>query len=408
MRSLPLAAALLLLAGCAAPTVQPGTAAGAPPPWTILPLGAPCPYFCEPSLAALPDGSVAVLSNGALSLAPRVDAAFAPRELPKVPREAFPGSFQNDGLVQAGPDGRLYFSALLTYYDPQTQSLLLDGLQVASSADGGKSWDRDAYLGAATTPTHPGLGADRQWLTFGKPGEVYLSYQQVGAVLTYGPLAPAQPYLPAPPGSMRVAASSDGGATFTDFREASAGERSYRIIGAGATDAGGRLAVPYNTGDGPKAALSDDHGATFRQVAIAGGGADFFPRLETLADGSWAATWKSNDERVLASVSADRGEHWSAPTEWGANATSSPWLVALPGGFGIAWLTVRGEGAYTVMAGREQGGARSVWAVANLTAPKGARSYTDFVHAAALPDGRMAILFADTKERHAFLAVAPA
>src|SRR5688572_16907556 len=183
---------------------------GAARNWTTVELPLGCAYFCEPTVAIDAGGAILVRS-GQMAISLDGGASFEPRSPPPLPQAAPPGSFQNDGLVQAGPDGRFYFSALITYYSPELQSIVLDGLQVASSADDAVTWDVDTYLSAATTPQSTGLGADRQWLTFGGPGEVYLGYQQVRAALVYHPtLADPASRVPPPPGEIQVAASQDG------------------------------------------------------------------------------------------------------------------------------------------------------------------------------------------------------
>lgn len=369
------------------------------PAWSILELPLTCRFFCEPSVAIQANGDTLVRSDGGLAFAGNGLASFSPRSPPPVPLAAAPGSFQNDGIVQAGPDGRFYFCALITLYEPTTRSLLLDGIQVASSTDGGATWDRDAFLSVATTPTHAALGADRQWLTFGKPGELYLSYQQIPAVFSNDPALRGRE--PAPPGALRMAFSSDGGRTFGDFVEAS-GEEGFHILGAGAVDAGGRLYVPYNARTGTVVAFSDDHGATFRRAQPSTAAADFFPHLAVLADGTVVAAWKDAQGQVSTAASHDRGEHWDPPAAWGRNATGSPWLVPHPVGFAVAWLEARGDGQFQVQAAWP---GHAPTRTANLTAPDTARAYTDYVSAAALPGGGLAVVYGDTGAGRALLAV---
>lgn len=385
---------LLLAAGCTAPDAASPTPPVVRPPTLLVDTQLGCARFCEPSIAALPDGRLLVLAD-ALGFQASPGAPFQVRPTPPMPLEAPPSAFQNDAIVQAG-HGRFYYCALITAFDPVTLSLVMDGIQVAWTDDDAQTW-HTTYLSVATTPTHSALGADRQWLTFGEAQDVYVSYQQITAVLSFGPLR-GPLFAAKPPGSVRVAASRDGGQSFGDFQEAAAPGDSY-ILGAGTT-LGQRLFVPYNSAHGVKVAISDDHGATFRQVLAAAGTPDFFPRLEALANGSLALAWKDGSD--LRTAWSRDGSSWSAPATWDTNVTSSPWLVPSQDSWAVAWLHADGHGAYGLMLGRDAMSVR----LANLTAPDSPRAYTDYVMAAALPGGRVAVVGADTQAGAAYVAYA--
>ncbi len=413
-RPVLVALAILLLSGCSGPAVAPDLQPQAPADraWTTLDSTLKCSYFCEPSVAVDAGGLILARSEGRMALSADDGRTWSPRDPPPVSQAAPPGAFQNDGLVQAGPDGRFYFSALITVYNAELQAILLDGLQVASSGDAGETWDADVYLSVATTPRSPGLGADRQWLTFGAPGEVYLSYQQVPALLVYHPvLSPAAFLLPSPPGDLMVAASADGGRTFSEFRNAVPPDQEgeTQIIGAGAVS-GGRLFVPYlrfGARDEAAVAVSDNGGASFRAVPVGPPG-DFFPRLAAAADGTLHMAWKTVEDDVVVASSADGGEIWTPATAWSAgNATSSPWMsVDAEGALDVVWLEALGGGSYRLMyrhgAAQAPGDATEL---ARLEAPDTVRAYTDYVHFDRLPDGRIAVIHGDIGTGKAFLIV---
>src|SRR5688572_11557020 len=122
------------LAGCQddAPTSLPA-AEPAKRTWQQLDVPLGCSAFCEPNLAVDAQGRILAWSEGQLALSPDGGRTWETRQQPPPPLQAPPGAYQNDALVQAGPDGRFYFSALLTYFVPLVAggALVLDGIQVA-------------------------------------------------------------------------------------------------------------------------------------------------------------------------------------------------------------------------------------------------------------------------------------
>lgn len=414
MRWLSASALLLLLAGCLdIPPADPASGLAPPREWQTLPLPVGCASFCEPSVAVDTAGRILVLSD-TMALSSDSGQSFEARELPPLPPAAPPGSLQNDALVQAGPDGRFYFSALITYYAPLVVgwALVLDGIQVASSADGARTWDVDTYLSVATTPDRSALGADRQWLVLGPGGEVYITYQQIPPVLGFfnGPAQPVATafFLATPPGDIQVAHSTDGGRSFSPFTDATAEGDDSNILGAGLVGLEGAAYVPFHDFQSGSVLLArtDDGGTTFTRTAMGPVG-DFFPTLGQAPDGRFWAAWRNADQGLTVATSPD-GEAWTRQ-DWSTtgNVVSSPWLVATAGGVQVAWFERDSPNRFTVWHG-ESGptGTPIVRPLETIEALfDDARMNTDFIHAARLADGRLAILAGDNADGEAHLLV---
>lgn len=371
--------------------------------WTITDTELSCDYFCEPTIATDDAGTVFLLSERRLIAGP-INGPFEPRTLPPVPSEAVPDSFQNDALLQVHAD-RLYLSALITHYSSDLQTLVLEGIQVASSNDGGKSWPHDTFVWLGSNPTTPALGSDRQWLTFDAADDVmYLSYQQAHAILGFdAPLGGVLEMLPKPEGNIQVATSLDRGGTFGNFVNA-VGEterNSIQIVGLGES-VDGRLFVPYYSYAQPPSsmvAISDDEGASFRQLQVGPVG-DFFPRLLHAEDGLYYLA-KSPDGILGMSRSTDGGETWTSSPQWeAAGVRASPWAERQVGlGLHVAWLEQANGTSYQLLYrnGTLDSPGR-VEVIANLTAPDSARTYTDFLHFTLSPGGQPMIVYGDMKD----------
>ena len=422
-----LLAAGLLLAGCASPSV-PLQAASSPAPTTgfdVLDTGAPCPSFCEPSVAAAPDGTVYVLSGYDLLASHDGGRTFAKGAFPPTAKGAPPGVSANDAIVQVAPDGDVYVSALLTSCLPGTvlcAAVTTEGLQVARSTDGGTTWASNVYLGLASDKGT--IGADRQWLAFGKDGVVCLAYQRYGPLVVFDselgvPSTPLNTRSPTVDSDNPVTCSTDRGATFGAFHSALGGaipsDQGTLIGGLPVMTPAGVLCVPHHRYDHRdlEVACSDDGGATFRAAKVADAG-DWFPMMAQRPDGSLAVAWvtpaASGPSSLQVSESRDAGKTWSAPQRVG-NASRdvgpSPWIEGTAAGWRVAWFDKAGDGTNDLWEAASETG----WVPRPVQRDlgNGAQGYrtagTDYASMASLPDGRMAIVFADLAAKTTRLAV---
>lgn len=397
----PLLALTVLLAGClgTAPAAEmaPVDAPAAAP--RLLDTTAGCAWFCEPSVAVDGEGRWFVLGD-ALRASEDGGATWLEAGTPPSPK---PDAFQTDTLVQVAPDGTLWYSALVASCTPAVgcNPFLLYGVQVARATAPVPTEDdwESVFLSA---PTHPrGLGADRQWLSFGPDGLVCVSFQHVGAALFAAPLP-----LPRPSQSdLRVSCARDIGA-FPDFTSAAAGQPVSIINGRPAFDAAGALYVPHFRYDGGarlEVAVSTDEGRTFEARSVGGEGA-WFPALAVAPDGALHAAW--NDDGTLRRArSLDQGASWSPPealTLPEETVVSSPWLEAGPGGLAIAFFVQEDEDANRLELWRN--GARTVLASG---LENGAYRFagTDFAHFAVDAAGRALVVVPDLGAEETRVAV---
>lgn len=387
--------ATLLLAGCAAPAATTPGADGTPDvplaPVFSAPVATPvdCRYSCyEPSIARDAAGRLVVADGSTADLAVSEDggatwSAVAP---PKAPG-ALP-VIQSDVLVQASPSGRLYYSALLVRSLPT--GFVLEGIQVAWSEDGGATWPVNAYLSPLSSPLDAVYHPDRQWLGFGEGETMYLTYNQI-------------------PSGIWLARSDDGGKTWGGWVRAAQLENRRGIGQSGppVVDGQGRVLVSA-CAQAPSSTVavfaSDDGGRTFQRRDVTGSrGCSWFPVLAAAPDGGVVAAWHDGEGGVHASVTRDGGETWSAPTDWGEGASTSPWPLPEPGG-GLALAWIEGSTLRLARGTPETGPSFDVEVAKFGSAGGRTRANTDFAHGVLLPEGGVALTWADTEEKAIYVA----
>lgn len=328
----------LVLAGClgpGVPTPEPASAAARfdalPDPAAAFPtpLFGPattaisgCRFDCfEPSIAAGPDGRLYVTEVYGTTIAVSTDdgVTFAAVSPPPLPSQATLRTDRADALVQVAPDGRLFYSALLT--EPIGFAYLL-GLQIAFSEDGGASWASNVWTQIAIPPSP--YGTDRQWLAFASDGSLYASFSQF------------------PTGGIWMARSDDGGRTFGPFLPAVPPWERRFVMGAAAPVVGldGTVVLPYYSliAPGPTAdfalrvAVSRDRGRTFEQrdVAATSPGLEWdWPAAAVDPSGRFHLAWGSQREGLFLSSSDDGGATWSIPRVWNeGRPAENPALLA--------------------------------------------------------------------------------
>lgn len=399
-RAAPLALlAALVIAGCASdapvatsPDLAPGAKAVA-----LTTALASCEnrfgYCVEPSIAAAPDGTLYVSNGLGTSTGVSHDGGATWESIadPPLPTGAAPDLFPNDVFVAVAPDGTLYYSALLTDVrnDPTFTlgGVILGGIQVAASKDGGASWPANTYLALSGTTTT--VGADRQWLAFGPDGEVYVSYlHTTSPVLPFAPL-PFSP-LDVTGDDVRVARSDDGGASFTAFVPVVAA--GAHIGGPVAVDPEGNVLVPffeYGASNRVGIAESSDRGATWSAQTVYEGddvGA-WFPVLSVGPSGRALAWWLGTGSIVVSHRDAASGA-WSAPVAWsapGESGATGPWIAEVGNAsWAVAYFTEREAddarvGELVLARGGESGPMTRDTILADITfLGRGANS--DFVH----------------------------
>lgn len=293
----------LLVAGCAAPPqIQPPAPAqslGTPLPNALLVHAGCGKYGCfEPSLVFLPTGEALLVNSfaGPVWALATTGNATSLGAVP-LPAGAFPvgatGAPIADGLLQQGPDGRTYYTAL----HGQGLAAALYGhnaVQVASSPNGGRTWDRNLLL-PVEGPNFMGPGSDRQWLAFGPAPELYLSLTTVGTVT-------------------RVAHSADGGLTWSPFVLVEAGQPmvGFGPAGPGVVLPDGSFCLARSSGltSGTlRVACSRDHGASFQMTEADPRGGAFMPATAATPDGALHVAWLVGGEARLT-TSVDGGRSW--------------------------------------------------------------------------------------------------
>lgn len=380
-------AVFVALAGCSeAPTPDAADPKPGEATINVIDTGLVCGGFCEPSVAVDDAGWTYVYSQGAVARSAD-GRAFEPFERPPLPdtvRLLFPNAFQTDNLLQTGPDGTLWFSALVAVFDPSLAAIVLLGVQVASSSDHGDSWRTDAFLQPFEGQQAMSLGADRQWLGLGADGDALVVFQRIPPVFSFTGALPSVTVLPG-----IWASHSDDGRSFTPFVEVTpgAGPGAVYIVGPPWVDAGS-VRVPFHwyPGDGRAAAAafstSTDDGATWTTTAVGPAG-DFFPQI--VGGGTSLHFVMRLDATLFVASSVDGGATWGEPVPLGPAGAmvSSPWAGVRDGGLEVAWLAPdeATDDAYTLhWTTRGPAGVSDRIISRGVGGSLGVRANTDFAH----------------------------
>ena len=269
--------------------------------------------YGEPGLAIDPKGTIYVTTpgQGGAVLARSDDAGKSWTQLPTVtPPSDSPGQFTSgsDSDVAVAPDGTVF-----------TGDLTIDGIEISKSTDHGKTFTQQSFISSSS---------DREWIaTEGKHGEtVYVAWHELST------------------GTMLVAVSQDGGATFgppqtiySNPDTAAESGHNGTSIGQIVTDGRGNVYVLYgvtrpdttdtSTGTPPisdiKMSVSRDHGATWTDYEVNPGAADanygnFWMAAGVDKAGNVYATYSGYEHKgepmhVWLQESTDQGETWTKP-----------------------------------------------------------------------------------------------
>lgn len=301
-----------------------------------------------------------------------------------------------DDVVQVSPWGTVYMTRL--YSD--TGGLAGGGVQLVASDDAGDTWHLNLFIQTREMPTSRSFTADRQWLAFDGDSTVYLLFNCGLSVTiclmrsddrgaTWGPsrdvVLPTDHSFPSPMGFPAV--GPDGtliAAYFGDARpDASTGARSIKVA---ATRDGGMTFTQHTAYTHPF-----DEGT-------AGGG---WPEATILADGSWVAGWSTSDDRLWLTRSTDQGASWSDPLVLLPEETggaSHPWLrPRQDGGLDAVWF---GSGPKVIL-GRFSADLATYELAAIAEEGGGSSDYSFFDHT---PDDRVAVAYVTPAGHLAFAA----
>lgn len=288
------------------------------------PTGIPSCY--EPTVAVDPAGRVFVTGYSE-TLVRSLDrgTTFEDVGTPPIPEGMPPDASRAENLVQVGPEGSLYFSALVAAPDNR-------GIQVARSDDGGETWAVNEAISLPSHPTPGGTQPDRQWLAFGPDDRVYLVY------ITRIPL-----------GTVLVQSSQDRGQTWSDpVVVATSDERgeAYGPTGRPVVDANGTVFVPFwgmNTEDRQRpwsatVAFSTDGGTSWQKhEALRSDSRENWPMLASDARGRLHLAVDTGQSLDVTS-SADGAQTWSDPVAWTDRSPSTaPWIRAANGSLTVAY-----------------------------------------------------------------------
>lgn len=302
-----------------------------------------------------------------------------PNPLPVIDRQGSAG----DDVVQVAPWGTMYMTRLYSDFG----GIAGGGIQVVASEDGGDTWSLNQFIQVREMPLSRSFTADRQWLAFDGDSTVYLLFNCGASTLiclmrsddrgaTWGPsnnvVLPVDHSFPSPMGFPAV--GPDGtliAAYFGDARpDTGLGARSIKV------------------------AATADGGATFTQHTAythpldEGTGGGGWPEATILTDGSWVAGWSTSDDRLWFTRSTDAGATWSDPVVLTPDVTggaSHPWMrPRADGGFDAVWF-----GSNNVTLGRFT--ADFDYELAHvLEEGGGSADYSFFDHT---PDGRVAVVY---------------
>lgn len=336
----PLAAALLLVAGCTAPASDPTTSpADTEPRYAFAPFttpsDAPDGFGSEPSILVAQDGSI-YFTTVLGSAEARGDGLFRSQDngttweyLGKVDFPFGGGDSDIDQLY----DGTLFVTGQWRPAAPPALPVIgapyiTGGESVYRSTDGGYTWDPFPVAGYLPY-------ADRNWIAASGPiaaRAVYLVYNSGQAGLMVGKsIDEGQTWLP--PVNVQGTFSEDG---------VNSGPNG--IAGDPVIDVDGTLFIPYGPGPGggtvQRIYSSADQGVTFQEhvVRVTPQGETAGAIFSTIAVDDWGdlyLTWAETENgtmRAWLSMSSDEAATWSEPI-----AVSPPGMsIAFP------WVTAGG------------------------------------------------------------------
>ncbi|MGB0652811.1 MAG: hypothetical protein ACPGQL_06380 [Thermoplasmatota archaeon] len=383
----------------------------------VLPLGYDCSGSCfEPSVAIDGDGRI-LASRGytpsGLAVSEDGGATWQSRDRPPVPEGRGPTLLnQGDITLQSAPDGSVYYTLLyIDLFEPVAGSLLvLDGMQVAATRDGGLTWHVNKYLSFRDGPGNlQAINPDRQWLAFGPGSTVYVSVNFFSPVVLASGLSPFGIY---------VARSDDGGAVWGDFVPVAMNlDRGIMVAGgagrAAVSDDGTVFLPLRDDGDstpflgiqgdhvsGLAVAVSKDQGATWeRRLVDAAGVGD---RMAWLPQISWDQdalhlAWIDVEGGIWAARSLDGGETWGPGVRLAQDAVVGPWIESGPLGSYVAWSTGT-QDRFDVHIGRIDWATNRTFSLTLAQQQHGNHGNTDFSHFDLTSAGQPVVVWANNED----------
>jgi BNR repeat protein len=411
-RALVLLLTLPALAGCLQPG-EPVALASAP---GDLGLDAALRFIAHATGADGVEPTIGATSSGALFVV----------ALTKVLRSRDAGSTWQDVTPPVEPPAT--FDPFL-YVDPATDRVLVSQLTIACvltswSDDEGETWVSNPLACGVPVDDHQKLAAgDNPLPAAPYPSALYMAEHEAWAAFGVNQAK-----------AIVVSRSLDGGLTWQGrVAVASVGD-TFRTLGPLVADRNGTVAFPLysleSAEDGGVAVeVSRDHGDSWARVDVAGDatarrGID--PGMSVDPQGNLFLVWEGRDGHVHGAASRDHGATWSAfaVSPPGLGSTLFPTVVPGEGGrLNVAYYGTRTTNALPedapadtrwhlyVSATDNAFAAQPMWRTAQATqdpvqvgpmcgrgvrcADESTRNHADFLGAALLPDGRVAISYVD-------------
>lgn len=344
-------------------------------------LSSNCAGQCrEPTITADGSGALYAMTYEAQDIAVIHDGDLGHVEHRRGPSPVWP--IFGDAVIESDGAGGLFIAGL----DFPV------GVEMFRSSDEARTWQRSVV---ATLPH-----ADRPWITFGPGGVVYLLCKaDVGEV---------------------VQTSVDHGATFGAPVVVSPPGRSVDRAGPAVVDGQGRLlfvmltkALDSSSPPDLRLAASGDGGQSFTYSTIATQSSQdplitYFPMLARAGDGTLQVAWSRSAGGALSDVvvasSTDGGATWRRAASWSGpdTLTASPGLAPDGGVLNLLWYRVTSPGLTSALVfarGKPDGTRIERVVVADGIVARPAQpspvneANTDFADLALLPDGRAAVVW---------------
>lgn len=315
---------------------------------------------------------------------------------PPLPDTVPPGTAIGDDTVQVGPEGRLYFTALLC-----NRLCGSSGIQVARSDDGGQTWSVNTAVNLAGQPGAPTVNVDRQWLGFGEGDRVYLAYSQY-----------------APRTGVWTAVSTDAGASWGEFVRAHPVEedKPFGSPGHPVSPIEDTVVLPGRGSTTVHVDVSTDGGRSYEHVSVHDleeGFVDQWAQATVDESSRVHLAWTTSAGQVQVTHAEGDLETWATPANWtgqGASALLPPMIRVHDDTAMLAWYESTGETGEVHIAQAPANATLQGPTAHRVLDPRisatgsgsplssGSPVHTDFMHADVGPNGTLAVAYSTGSE----------